>query len=273
MIGQSNMAGRGFVREVPQILDEGIKMLRNGRWQMMTEPVNFDRQVAGISLAASFAATLRLNVPGTEIGLIPCAEGGSSLDEWAAGTPLFDNAVSQTQLALRNSKLAGILWHQGEADASSPELAKSYKAKLVNIITALRAALNADDIPLIIGGLGDFLTSGIYGTAFSSYPMVNAQLLEFAKEQPHSYFVTSAGLGANSDNIHFNAASLRVFGVRYAEAFTHQQHIINALPHEQTVLESIYTRPLTPAEKAYLLQLRFANGELSPDEFQRAWNS
>ena len=40
MIGQSNMAGRGFVNEVPMICNERIQMLRNGRWQTMTEPIN-----------------------------------------------------------------------------------------------------------------------------------------------------------------------------------------------------------------------------------------
>lgn len=37
MIGQSNMAGRGFIHEVPPIYNERIQMLRNGRWQMMAE--------------------------------------------------------------------------------------------------------------------------------------------------------------------------------------------------------------------------------------------
>lgn len=39
LIGQSNMAGRGFLDEVPPIHDERIKMLRNGRWQVMAEPI------------------------------------------------------------------------------------------------------------------------------------------------------------------------------------------------------------------------------------------
>ena len=30
LIGQSNMAGRGFVHEVPSIYNERIEMLRNG---------------------------------------------------------------------------------------------------------------------------------------------------------------------------------------------------------------------------------------------------
>lgn len=36
MIGQSNMAGRGYPKDVKQIYDEQIKMLVNGRWQTMT---------------------------------------------------------------------------------------------------------------------------------------------------------------------------------------------------------------------------------------------
>lgn len=55
LIGQSNMAGRGYLYEVTPIYNENIFMLRNGRWQMMTEPIHFDRSVAGAGPAASFA--------------------------------------------------------------------------------------------------------------------------------------------------------------------------------------------------------------------------
>ena len=37
LIGQSNMAGRGYLHEVTPIYNENIFMLRNGRWQIMTE--------------------------------------------------------------------------------------------------------------------------------------------------------------------------------------------------------------------------------------------
>ena len=39
------MAGRGYLYEVTPIYNENIFMLRNGRWQMMTEPIHFDRSV------------------------------------------------------------------------------------------------------------------------------------------------------------------------------------------------------------------------------------
>ena len=74
MIGQSNIAGRGFPKDVASIYDEHIKMLRNGRWQTMVEPINYDRPNAGIGFSASFAATWRLKNESEEIGLIPCAD-------------------------------------------------------------------------------------------------------------------------------------------------------------------------------------------------------
>lgn len=268
MIGQSNMAGRGFTREVPMILDEGIHLLRNGGWQIMTEPMNYDRPVAGTGLAASFAAALRQASPDTAIGLIPCADGGSSLDDWAAGGVLFDHAVAQARLAQRSSKLSGILWHQGEND-SQPHLAEKYTEKLNAIITALRQALDIPEIPLLVGGLGDYLADGIYAKAFSSYTTVNGQLWQFAQTQPHCYFVTAAQLTANPDNIHFNAASLRLFGIRYAEAFLHQRHITAPPESEHDLLHTIYNRPVTANEQLFLLQIRFANGEISPTVFQQ----
>ena len=78
MIGQSNMAGRGFLNEVPRICNERILMLRNGKWQMMCEQINYDRPVAGVGLASSFAKMWCMDNLKDNIGLIPCAEGGSS---------------------------------------------------------------------------------------------------------------------------------------------------------------------------------------------------
>lgn len=155
MLGQSNMAGRGYVQEVAPIYNERIQMLRNGRWQMMTEPINYDRPVSGISLVGSFADTWCLQNQEDMIGLIPCAEGGSILDEWAVEGLLFRHAIAEAKFAMQSSELTGILWHQGESDSVSGNYKEYYK-KLLLIIETLRKELKAPNIPLIIGGLGDF---------------------------------------------------------------------------------------------------------------------
>jgi hypothetical protein len=267
LIGQSNMAGRGYSNEVPLIINEGIHMLRNGRWQLMAEPIHHDRPGAGIGLAASFAAAWRLQNPTYPIGLIPCADGGTSLDDWAVGGALFDHAVAQAKLAQRNSRLTGILWHQGESDCF-PEKARVYQEKLSIIIEALRNELAVPYIPLIVGGLGDFLTSGMYGQYFGAYPLINEALLSYAQSQPRCYYVTAEGLTANPDGLHFNAASLRILGIRYYEAFQKEQHIMTPVSEENELLTTIYNIPYTTKEKTVLLERRFACGDLSVEEFQ-----
>ena len=89
LIGQSNMAGRGYLYEVTPIYNENIFMLRNGRWQMMTEPIHFDRSVAGAGPAASFAQAWCSANKDEQIGLIPCAEGGTCIDEWDRNCLLY----------------------------------------------------------------------------------------------------------------------------------------------------------------------------------------
>lgn len=237
MIGQSNMAGRGFLNDVPPIHDEKIKMLRNGRWQIMAEPINFDRPTSGISLAASFASSWRLfHNQEDDIGLIPCADGGTSLDDWSIDGPLFQNAVFQAKAAQQISTLSGILWHQGENDSYRQNY-KSYIEKLSLIIKTLREELNVPDIPLIVGGLGDFLKDGVYGEYFVEYNEVNEALMQFAKDHDHSYFVTAKGLTANSDNIHFDAVSLRKFGLRYFKAFEQKTDILGAVAGEEQIIK------------------------------------
>lgn len=262
------MAGRGYRNEAPPIINEGIHMLRNGRWQMMAEPIHNDRPNAGIGLASSFAAAWRLRYQVHEIGLIPCADGGTSLDDWAVGGLLFDNAVAQARLAQRSSRLTGILWHQGESDCF-PAQAAVYKKKLTVIIDALRRELEVPYIPMVVGGLGDFLTSGMYGQYFGSYPLINEALLSYAQSQPRCYYVTAEGLTANADGLHFNAASLRALGIRYYEAFQQEQHIMAPLPEETEVLTTIYHVPPTVKEKKVMLENRFALGEIGVEEFQK----
>ena len=70
LVGQSNMAGRGDLTPENTITAPDCFMLRMGRWQPMSEPINVDRAVAegavprsGANLAASFAAQLQSTQP------------------------------------------------------------------------------------------------------------------------------------------------------------------------------------------------------------------
>lgn len=158
MIGQSNMAGRGLLDEAETIDTAHIKILRNGRWQPMFRPINPDRPFSGVNLAESFAEQYAQTY-GVDVGLIPCADGGTSLEQWQPGGLLFDHAVYSARLAQRTSTIAGVLWHQGEADCAR-ELNAVYAEKCTAILAgaaqtigSVRRSLSAGRSGELSGGL------------------------------------------------------------------------------------------------------------------------
>lgn len=259
LIGQSNMAGRGFLHEVTPFYNERILMLRNGRWQMMAEPVHFDRTVAGVGPAASFAEAWCDANPEGRIGLIPCAEGGSSIDEWNIEDVLFRHAVSEAKFAMADSELTAILWHQGESDSYAGKY-KDYYQKLDIIVNAFRKELEAREIPFIVGGLGDYLGKSGFGAGCVEYSLINQELLRYAQNNKNCYFVTGEKLYPNPDGIHFNAESQRRFGIRYFEAYRSKANVNEPLENETEIVNALYKREHTDAEKRYIEFEKFVSG-------------
>lgn len=210
LIGQSNMAGRGTVEPQDQVIHPRIFMLnKEKQWVPAQDPVHFDKPVAGVGLCSEFARILARENPSAHIGLIPCAVGGTSLDQWSPGGALYLAAIERARAALKQGKLTAILWHQGEADRA-PEKMATYGDRFSALITQLRKDLNADAVPVIIGELGHFRETSI---------PFNAQLPEVARRVPHCALVTAEELKDIGDQTHFDAASQRTFGARYAAAF------------------------------------------------------
>lgn len=216
LIGQSNMAGRGLVEEAIGVDNTHIKILRNGRWQKMFRPVNPDRRFSGVNLGESFAERYAQE-HGVDVGLIPCADGGTRIAQWAPGSLLFDNAVYQARLAMRTSTIAAILWHQGESD-SRDDRYLTYGKNLSVMLTALRKELGLEDVPVILGGMGDYLDDYEPGGC-SQWRQINGELEKVAAREPLCGFASAEGLTPNPDNLHFSAKALHEFGLRYYAEF------------------------------------------------------
>lgn len=208
LIGQSNMAGRGKVEAQDQIENPNIFMLtKDLKWVIAKDPVHFDKGAAGVGLCSEFARDVLKADPKSNIGLIPCAVGGTSLDQWQPGKPLYTTAIARAKEAMKNGTLAGILWHQGESDAK-PELIATYPARFETMITQLRKDLGAENIPVLIGEV-------IPG--HGKHDEVNVALAETAKKTPNAALVSSADLGKKQ--LHYDSADYRALGKRYAEVF------------------------------------------------------
>jgi hypothetical protein len=172
LLGQSSMAGRGMLPAFQELIPDiqAFHYLHDS-WQVAREPLHFDPMIrdagiigksaypagAGLGLGYSFArAVLASGAVDGQVGLIPCAYGGSPLSRWEKqpgladawegnalnvapnNTPeakpgdLYARMVRRTRLALAqgNCVLRGALWHQGESDCTTLELAQSYAARL-----------------------------------------------------------------------------------------------------------------------------------------------
>ena len=222
LAGQSHMAGRGIIGDVPPIDPAGrMFMLRNGRWQPMSEPINPDRAIfvsdrgryrSGIGPGASFAESWAAQHEG-RVGLIPCADGGTAIDAWQPGGVLFDNAVFAVRLARRSGgTLRGILWAQGESDSKDPDLALAHAGKLKALIAAFRAELAAPDLPFLMGEVDE-------APRYPYAARVNGGMRALCGEDPCLGFVSVSGFSHGPDGIHYTAADYREFGRRFYEAW------------------------------------------------------
>jgi hypothetical protein len=219
LIGQSNMAGRGTVEAQDLVTHPRVFMLKeNLTWALAKDPVHFDKPVAGVGLCSRFSRVLVTADPNVTIGLIPCAVGGTSLNQWQPDAAplsgetvnLYHQAVARAQTALSHGTLAGILWHQGEADSSASAVA-TYGDRFAAMIGQLRADLGAEKVPLVLGELGRFRAAS---AAF------NAALPNIPLRVPRCDYATAEGFSDIGDGTHFNSASLRTYGERYALAYS-----------------------------------------------------
>jgi len=222
LAGQSNMAGRGGVE--PRDREPHPRVLalsRNGEWQPAIDPIHFDKPCAGVGPGRAFARVLAEANESVTVGLIPCAAGGSPISTWQPGgyweqtrSRPYEDAVARVRRATEDGVLKAVLWHQGESDAT-PELAEGYAASLRELIARLREDLGDRCLPFVIGQLGRF-----DGKPWSpEREEVNRAHIAVAEEDPAAVFVSSEGLTSIGDRVHFDAASQREFGRRYAAAY------------------------------------------------------
>ncbi len=232
LVGQSNMAGRGEVEEQDRVAHPRVlAFTQDQQWAPAVDPIHFDKPSAGVGLGRGFGIELAARDSSITIGLIPAAVGGSALAAWEpggrhpqTGTYPYDDAIRRARRALQDGTLKGILWHQGESD-SQPERARLYSTRFHALIKRFRQDLGNPNLPFLIGKLGQF----------PDHPWSDARKLVGAahegapKTVPYTAVVPSMGLTHNGDGVHFDAASLRAFGRRYADVYLAMQPDLPAL--------------------------------------------
>ncbi|TKY50976.1 carbohydrate esterase [Spatholobus suberectus] len=232
--GQSNMAGRGGVvrdpNRTPNKFWDGVvppecrpdpSILRLSaalQWEPAGEPLHADidaAKVCGVGPGMAFANALRRRVAG-ELGLVPCAVGGTAIKEWARGEELYEDMVKRAKESVKlheNCEIKGLLWFQGESDATTEDDAAAYKVNMEILIHNVRQDLNLPSLPIIKVAL-----------ASGSDYMEKVREAQKAIALPNVICVDAKGLQLKEDNLHLTTESQVQLGHMMAEAYLAHFH-------------------------------------------------
>lgn len=228
LAGQSNMAGRGIIAPEDKIpIPNVYKLDKDGNWAPSIEPTHYDKTTAGVCLGRTFARLLHEKYPERIIGIVPCAVGGSAIEHWTPGAKFkikkdttvnpYDDALERIRRAQKDGKIVALLWHQGCSNALKQreyDVAKEdYRKKLVELIARFRTDIpELGNVPFIMGHLLSFRPE-------MKIEHVNQAIDEVAKSVPNTATVSAEGMKPKKDNLHYDRASLMIFGERYFRAY------------------------------------------------------
>jgi hypothetical protein len=227
LAGQSNMSGRASLTGLPAFEHaDRVKAFSNAwSWQGGAEPVDSPfGQVdtvsldidAGVGPSMAFADALADAYPEIEVGLVPCAFGGSTLNAWGRNlsrSSLYGSMIARAQEAAKHGVIKGVIFYQGENDADTLDHAETWAARCYDLIDDIRSDLAIPALPFIVTVLGP-------DPGHPSFPYhAEVQASQEGMSGDGLAVVTAADLtGQIGDVIHLNTASQMVLGQRYATA-------------------------------------------------------
>ena len=222
MIGQSNMAGRGYLldSDKTEVVDR-VYLLGPDDEKGQAEPVKAthpfnqystvrkDLSMQQMHIGYQFSKVIRDHTDGRPVLLVCNALGGSALAQWAKGEHLYNEAVRRTLLAMQYGRLKGILWHQGCSDSSAAKV-EVYMGNLKKMVESLREDLDSPGIPFIAGEL-PYWRSNSAG--------FNTMIRTIRDNIPNSDWVSAEGctMRLNTSDPHFSRDGLILLGSRYAD--------------------------------------------------------
>lgn len=220
MAGQSNMAGRGQVTPSDTIPNKRILSLnKQGELIYAKEPLHFYEPTrTGLDCGVSFANRLLKQIPDdVSILLVPTAIGGSAISQWLGDSTyrdvkLLSNFKEKVAIGQQYGVVKGILWHQGESDASEKRI-PFHTQNLNKLFEMFRSIIGVKNLPIILGELGS------YSKTNDNWQKLNQQLREYVSKDRYSTIVQTQDFKHKGDDIHFDSAGQRALGERFALAY------------------------------------------------------
>jgi sialate O-acetylesterase len=256
LAGQSNMEGCGDLLDLEPSSPYVYVLDMANRWHLAEEPLHWlcdspdachcdvtgeaqkqrmaherTHRKKGAGLGLPFANAM-VGHNGVPIGVLACAHGGTSMEEWSpelkvrGGGSLYGSMLDRLQAA--GGKVAGILWYQGESDAN-PESAPLFAERFRELVASVRADCGNPKLPFYFVQLGRFVPQGgpHDPTSWNTIQELQRQL---AAEIEETAVVPAIDLELD-DAIHIGTQGLKRLGRRLAIAAQRRMGPVTLLPN------------------------------------------
>ena len=240
--GQSNMEGQGPIEAQDSTVDSRFQVLwsaddgschqdvSEGEWIDAVPPLSHCKG-AGLSPADYFGRTMVEKMDSNiRVGIVNVSVAGCSIQlfdkddyltyvdkkknvNWMiqrintyGGNP-YGRLIEMAKKAQEDGVIKGIIFHQGETDATDTTWPSKVKKVYDNIIEDLGLG---DDIPFLAG---EVLRGGLSSGA-------NQNISKLPRQSKNFYVISSEGFNQALDdgqNVHFTSQEYRDFGKRYAQ--------------------------------------------------------
>lgn len=238
--GQSNMEGGGPIEERDRTVDPRFRALADfdqpergrkmGQWHDAIPPLT--RRTRGISMMDYFGRTMVASLPEKyRVGIVKLGVSGTRIELWDKdafrdylaslppdgkwkiplanqydGNP-YEYLVRLAKIAQQDGVIKGIVIHQGESNFEDQDWPKKVKKIHADLMKDL--GLDPKDVVLLAGEVVNADQNGEKANA-------NVIMKNLPATLPNSHVISSAGVPANRDRLHFTPDGQREMGRRYA---------------------------------------------------------
>jgi len=207
LAGQSNMQGYGNLDGAPAPHPKVHAMYMDDRWDIAREPIHFlaesfdrvhyqvygirplslgerrrlrRRLVKGTSVGIYFGREMVKRSGGVPQGLICCAHGGTSMEQWdpekkhLGGDSLYGSMLRMVRKT--GQPVSAALWYQGESDASNAETVSLYTDRMKKFVTEIRRDFRQPRLPFLTVQLGRVMGTAWNAKLWNGIQVQQAQL-------------------------------------------------------------------------------------------------
>ena len=282
LAGQSNMADSGYMPSLTEESDMVHAFYMNNIWDISRDPLHDlthavapvhggnpnnpypkEKLKRGTGPGSSFGLEM-YKTTGVPQGLIACAHGGTSMDQWDpalkkdGGYSLYGALYQRLQML--GGKVAGLLWYQGCNECGSAEKANAYEQKTRRLFAAVRRDCRNPELPIVLAQLAAVIVPSDEKRDPRDCMTVRRAQYRIAHTIKNCACVPAIDLELD-DTVHLSNKSVNTLGKRFAAAMNQLRGAEGIKPEIEPGSIKCVPDPVTQSAKI-IIKFKNVHGKL-----------